>query len=63
MTDYKLGSVKNKIVSSDLLEERSKLAFDQQEMKVYLHGGDVPYQKKMYYYDIVDKHPELRNHN
>jgi hypothetical protein len=49
MTDYKLGSVKNKIVSTDLLVERANIAFDQQELRVYLNGGEEAYEKKMYY--------------
>jgi hypothetical protein len=33
------GSVKNKVVSSDLEEERKKCTFDQLELKVILGGG------------------------
>ena len=39
MSTIVLGSVKNKIVASDLLEERKKCAFDQDELKDFLHGG------------------------
>lgn len=33
------GSVKNKVVASDLKEERKKCNFDQMELKVFLGGG------------------------
>jgi len=33
------GSIKNGVVSSDLLEERAKCAFDQNELMVLLMGG------------------------
>lgn len=63
MSDYRLGSVKNNIVASDLEKERANIAFDQKEMQVYLHGGEDPYNAKMHYHRIFDKHPELRNHH
>jgi len=37
------GSIKNGIVSSDLLEERKKIAFDQNELRVLLMGGKEAY--------------------
>jgi hypothetical protein len=33
------GSVKHKIVASDLKQERNKCTFDQMELKVFLGGG------------------------
>lgn len=33
------GSVKRGVVSPDLLEERAKCAFDQEELRVFLHGS------------------------
>lgn len=36
----KTGSAKKGIVSSDLLEERSNVAFDQDELRVFLSGGE-----------------------
>ena len=35
----KTGSVKRGVVSPDLLEERAKCAFDQDELRVFLHGS------------------------
>jgi len=39
------GSVKNKIMSSDLQEEREKCAFDSKEMEILMGGG--PEQHKI----------------
>jgi len=39
MSKHVEGSYKNKIVASDLQVERDKLAFDQNELQVYLNGG------------------------
>ena len=39
MIGRRQGSVKNKIVASDLAEERAKCDFDTQEMLVFLNGG------------------------
>ena len=36
----KTGSVKRGVVSPDLLDERAKCAFDQNELRVFLHGGE-----------------------
>ena len=33
------GSVKRGVVSPDLLDERAKCAFDQDELRVFLHGN------------------------
>ena len=33
------GSVRNKVVASDLQEERKKCTFDQNELKVLIGGG------------------------
>lgn len=55
------GSAKNKIVSSDLLEERAKCTFDQNELKVLLAGGQDIYDDKMKYLNIILKHKELIN--
>ena len=35
----KTGSVKRGIISSDLLEERAKCAFDKKEMGFFFRGG------------------------
>jgi len=34
------GSVKQGIVAPDLLEERAKCAFDQQELQTLMYGGE-----------------------
>jgi len=34
------GSMKNKIVASELQAERDKCAFDQKELMTYLYGGE-----------------------
>lgn len=60
---HQLGSARNNIVASDLIEERKNIDFDQQEMKVYLNGGQDPYNMKMHYHSIFNKHPELHNHH
>jgi hypothetical protein len=33
-------SIKHKIVNQDLLDERAKLAFDKDELAVFLAGGE-----------------------
>ena len=38
------GSIKNKIVAPDLLAEREKCDFDQQEMREFLAGGKERYE-------------------
>jgi hypothetical protein len=35
----RLGSIKNKIVAEDLIEERAKCNFDQKELTIALYGG------------------------
>lgn len=50
------GSVKSKIVSSDLKEERDKCTFDQQELRVMLSGGQEVYENKMKYENMIVKH-------
>jgi hypothetical protein len=50
------GSLKSKIVSSDLQEERDKCTFDQQELRVMLSGGQEVYENKMKYENMIVKH-------
>jgi hypothetical protein len=54
------GSIKNKIVNTDLLEERANRDFDQTEMRNLLHD-----QEQMRFYDKVfddmRDHPEIAN--
>lgn len=57
------GSWKNKIVASDLQEERDRCAFDQEEMRVMLHGGKEAWDIQRYFFDLQKKHPQLHNHH
>ena len=43
------GSIKNKIVASDLWKERDKIQFDKNELRIYLIGGPVLSETKDYY--------------
>jgi len=54
------GSVKNKVVATDLLEERANCNFDQEKLRVILHGGELQFK---IYKDMLDDFsvPELRN--
>lgn len=56
------GSVKNKIVAPELIEERAKCAFDQQELKIMMMGGKDYYQNKLYLHTLFSSYPETRNH-
>jgi hypothetical protein len=59
-----VGSVKRKVVASDLQEERDKTTFDQQELKVMFCGGKDMYEKRIFYLNLVLKHKdELCNHH
>ena len=44
------GSMKNKVVASELQEERAKCAFDQKEMKLFLSGGQAELDHEMNYF-------------
>lgn len=57
----KTGSVKRGIVAQDLLDERAKLAFDQEELRSYMHGGEERYAAWKEIFDIFGNDPELRN--
>ena len=58
------GSVKNKVVASDLLEERAKVTFDQQELRVMYSGGKDMFEKRTFYSQLLLKHKEeLCNHH
>lgn len=56
-----LGSIKNKITATDLIEERKNCDFDQEKLRVILHGGELSYKL---YKDVIDEMtvPELKNH-
>lgn len=57
------GSIKNKIVNSDLQEERDKCAFDRKEMQAILHGGKDKLALRVAASEKMAKHPELANHH
>jgi len=56
------GSIKNKIVNPDLLDERKNLDFDQTELMNFIHGEGL-----LKYYEPInedrDKYPEMMNHH
>ena len=56
-----LGSIKNKVVATDLLQERANCDFDQEKLRVILHGGELAYQLHK---DFCNKLavPEVTNH-
>lgn len=60
---HRPGSVKNKVVNSDLQEERDKCAFDQKEMQALLHGGQQILDAKISESEMFAKHPALGNHH
>jgi Acyl-coenzyme A oxidase N-terminal len=41
----RMGSIKNKIVASDLEEERKKCNFDQKELSTLIWGGKQEYER------------------
>ena len=55
------GSYKNKVVASDLQEERDKLAFDFNEFRVLMNGGEEVYKVQKEFNDMVERHPALHN--
>ena len=57
----KTGSIKRGIVAPDLLEERAKCAFDQQELSGWLMGDEEKTRRWRYFVDLFGADPELRN--
>jgi hypothetical protein len=58
------GSVKAKIVASDLLDERKKCTFDQKELQKLLLGGEEVMKSTLETRNLILKHPaELGNHH
>lgn len=55
------GSIKNKIVSPDLIEERQKCNFNSQELTEFLYNGKENVNKIQDYIETIDKDPILRN--
>ena len=57
----KTGSFKRGIVSPDLLEERAKLAFNKDEMRVFLHGGQERLDKWSHLIDTFGADSRMKN--
>ena len=55
------GSVKRGAVALDLALERQKVGFDQNEMRVFLHGGEEKLRQWTRTMDTLGSDPELRN--
>lgn len=55
------GSIKNKIVAQDLLEERSHKNFDQEELTVALFGGKEELTDFREHIALMESDPILRN--
>ena len=53
--------MKNKVVASDLLEERQKIDFDQQEVGEWLYNGKEGLNRYNSYCEIIQNDPILRN--
>jgi len=62
-TIQRTGSVNNKIVSPDLIKERQNCQFDQQELKVFLYGGQAVYEKCTEFEKLMVKHPKELGNN
>ena len=56
------GSVKNKIVASDLLAERAKCDFNQEELRILINGGSLNYSLLKKHYERFGANPGTRNH-
>ena len=53
----KTGSVKRDIVSPDLIDERAKCNFDQEELRLFLHGGEAKLNAWKYMFKIFGEDP------
>lgn len=58
-TQPTLGSIKNKIVASDLAEERKNCNFDQEEMSKHLWNGQSDLDRVRGLWDDLVKDPQL----
>ena len=52
------GSIKRNIVNPDLLEERAKLAFNQEELQRFI-SGDFSYDKRKELEAFFDQHQDV----
>ena len=56
------GSIKNKTVAFELIAERAKCDFDQEELRTCLMGGPVNYSLTKKHFERFSKNPATRNH-
>ena len=56
------GSVKDKVVATEIAQERANRDFDQYELAVALHGGEELYREAKDIQEDFSKHSELTNH-
>lgn len=54
------GSVKNKIVNPDLVEERNKVTFNKEELEFFFLGQANMDRDREFHADII-KHPEMNS--
>jgi len=52
------GSIKDKVVAPDLLEERKKCNYDQAELSAYLWGGPAEQERVRGFYRDMESHPD-----
>lgn len=57
----RLGSIKNKIVASDLEDERKKLNFNQTELTHFLFGGKAKHEEYQEWIRFMEADPILKN--
>ena len=55
----RMGSIKNKIVSSDLEDERKKCGFDQKELSHYIWGNETEYLRMKDLINDMESDPVL----
>lgn len=64
MSKRVLGSVRNKVVATELQEERdSGPKFDRKEMTMALWKYDWVYEQVQHDFDLMEKHPILANNH
>lgn len=61
MVEGRAGSVKRGAVSLDLAQERQKRNFDQDELRIFLHGGTEAFSVWKRSMDLLGNDPELCN--
>ena len=59
MTKAIPGSFKNKVVASDLQEERDKCAFNQTEFTTIIYGGKTLFKVRKQLEKLFEDHPKI----